>query len=58
MPSWSSGYFDRGDFPKTPSCVLDPIDEMQTNSSIVSSLKDSDLDEKQVFQIYYDFSEK
>ena len=32
--------------------------EMQTNSSIVSSLKDSDLDEKQVFQIYYDFSEK
>ena len=32
--------------------------EMQTNSSIVSSLKDSELDEKQVFQIYYDFSEK
>ena len=32
--------------------------EMQTNSSIVSSLKDGDLDEKQVFQIYYDFSEK
>ena len=32
--------------------------EIQTNSSIVSSLKDSDLDEKQVFQIYYDFSEK
>ena len=32
--------------------------EMQTNSSVVSSLKDSDLDEKQVFQIYYDFSEK
>ncbi|NMH32067.1 RNA-binding transcriptional accessory protein [Streptococcus sanguinis] len=32
--------------------------EMQTNSSIVSSLKDSELDEKQIFQIYYDFSEK
>ena len=32
--------------------------EMQTNSFIVSSLKDGDLDEKQVFQIYYDFSEK
>ena len=32
--------------------------EMQTNSSIVSSLKDGDLDEKQIFQIYYDFSEK
>ena len=32
--------------------------EMQTNSSIVSSLKDGDLDEKRVFQIYYDFSEK
>ena len=32
--------------------------EMQTNSSIVSSLKDGELDEKQVFQIYYDFSEK
>ena len=32
--------------------------EMQTNSLIVSSLKDGDLDEKQVFQIYYDFSEK
>ena len=25
---------------------------------IVSSLKDGDLDEKQVFQIYYDFSGK
>ena len=32
--------------------------EIQTNSSIVSSLKDADLDEKQVFQIYYEFSEK
>ncbi|WP_247906813.1 Tex family protein [Streptococcus anginosus] len=32
--------------------------EMLTNSSIVSTLKDQDLDEKQVFQIYYDFSEK
>ena len=32
--------------------------EMQTNSSIISSLKDGDLDEKQVFQIYYEFSEK
>ena len=32
--------------------------EMLTNSSIVSTLKDADLDEKQVFQIYYDFSEK
>ena len=32
--------------------------EMLTNSSIISTLKDADLDEKQVFQIYYDFSEK
>lgn len=32
--------------------------EMLINSSIVSTLKDQDLDEKQVFQIYYDFSEK
>lgn len=32
--------------------------EIQTNSSIVSALKDGDLDDKQVFQIYYDFSEK
>ena len=32
--------------------------KMMTNSSIVSTLKDQDLDEKQVFQIYYDFSEK
>ncbi len=32
--------------------------EMLTNSSIVSTLKDADLDEKQVFQIYYDFSDK
>ena len=32
--------------------------EMQTNSFIVSSLKDSDLDANQVFQNYYDFSEK
>ncbi len=32
--------------------------EILTNSSIVSTLKDQDLDEKQVFQIYYDFSEK
>ena len=32
--------------------------EMLTNSSIVSTLKDQDLDEKQVFQIYSDFSEK
>lgn len=32
--------------------------EMLTNSSIVSTLKDQELDEKRVFQIYYDFSEK
>ncbi|MCW1056010.1 Tex family protein [Streptococcus anginosus] len=32
--------------------------EILTNSSIVSTLKDQDLDEKQVFQIFYDFSEK
>ena len=32
--------------------------EILKNSSIVSTLKDQDLDEKQVFQIYYDFSEK
>lgn len=32
--------------------------EILKNSSIVSILKDANLDEKQVFQIYYDFSEK
>lgn len=32
--------------------------EIQTNSLMISSLKDGDLDDKQVFQIYYDFFEK
>ncbi|WP_151621456.1 Tex family protein [Streptococcus intermedius] len=32
--------------------------EILKHSSIVSTLKDANLDEKQVFQIYYDFSEK
>ncbi len=32
--------------------------EILKNSNIVSTLKDANLDEKQVFQIYYDFSEK
>lgn len=32
--------------------------EINRHSSITSHLKDEDLDEKQVFQIYYDFSEK
>ncbi|MGT2846253.1 Tex family protein [Streptococcus massiliensis] len=32
--------------------------ELLTNSSIISKLKDETLDDKQVFQIYYDFSEK
>ncbi|NQO20537.1 RNA-binding transcriptional accessory protein [Streptococcus suis] len=32
--------------------------EVQTNSSITSELKDQEVDEKEVFQIYYDFSEK
>ena len=32
--------------------------EIMSNSSILSSLKDETADEKQVFQIYYDFSEK
>ena len=32
--------------------------EILKNSSIVSTLKDANLDEKQVFQIYYDFSER
>lgn len=32
--------------------------EILSNSTLVSSLKDGDLDEKQIFQIYYDFSEK
>ena len=32
--------------------------EILKNSSIISTLKDANLDEKQVFQIYYDFSEK
>ncbi|KXT84402.1 Transcription accessory protein (S1 RNA-binding domain) [Streptococcus sp. DD11] len=32
--------------------------EIQTNSAIYSKVKDGDLDDKQVFQIYYDFSEK
>ncbi|WP_074413008.1 Tex family protein [Streptococcus suis] len=33
-------------------------DEVQTNSSFTSELKDQEADEKEVFQIYYDFSEK
>ncbi|HFR3933681.1 TPA: Tex family protein [Streptococcus suis] len=33
-------------------------DEVQTNSSLTSELKDQEADEKEVFQIYYDFSEK
>ncbi|HFI0978223.1 TPA: Tex family protein [Streptococcus suis] len=32
--------------------------EVQTNSSLTSELKDQEADEKGVFQIYYDFSEK
>ncbi|WP_105242846.1 Tex family protein [Streptococcus suis] len=32
--------------------------EVQTNSSLTSVLKDQEADEKEVFQIYYDFSEK
>lgn len=32
--------------------------EVQTNSSLTSELKDPEADEKEVFQIYYDFSEK
>ncbi|HEM3648872.1 TPA: RNA-binding transcriptional accessory protein [Streptococcus suis] len=32
--------------------------EVQTNSSFTSELKDQEADEKEVFQIYYDFSEK
>ncbi|HEM3568402.1 RNA-binding transcriptional accessory protein [Streptococcus suis] len=32
--------------------------EVQTNSSLTSDLKDQEADEKEVFQIYYDFSEK
>ncbi|HEL1761766.1 TPA: RNA-binding transcriptional accessory protein [Streptococcus suis] len=32
--------------------------EVQTNSSLTSELKDQEVDEKEVFQIYYDFSEK
>ncbi|HFI0507283.1 TPA: Tex family protein [Streptococcus suis] len=32
--------------------------EVQTNSSLTSELKDEEADEKEVFQIYYDFSEK
>ncbi|HFI0638760.1 TPA: Tex family protein [Streptococcus suis] len=32
--------------------------EVQTNSSLTSELKDQEADEKEVFQIYYDFSEK
>ncbi len=32
--------------------------EAQTNSSLTSELKDQEADEKEVFQIYYDFSEK
>lgn len=32
--------------------------EVQTNSSLASELKDQEADEKEVFQIYYDFSEK
>ncbi|CYW81650.1 RNA binding S1 domain-containing protein [Streptococcus suis] len=32
--------------------------EVQTNSSLTSELKDQEADEKEVFQIYYDFAEK
>ncbi|MGQ7339230.1 Tex family protein [Streptococcus suis] len=32
--------------------------EVQTNSSLTSELKDQEADEKEVFQIYYEFSEK
>ncbi|HEL9635494.1 TPA: RNA-binding transcriptional accessory protein [Streptococcus suis] len=32
--------------------------EVQTNSSLTSELKDQEADEKEVFQIYYGFSEK
>lgn len=32
--------------------------EVQTNSSLTSELKDQETDEKEVFQIYYEFSEK
>ncbi|NQN87758.1 RNA-binding transcriptional accessory protein [Streptococcus suis] len=32
--------------------------EVQTHSSLTSELKDQEPDEKEVFQIYYDFSEK
>ncbi|HEL2004167.1 TPA: RNA-binding transcriptional accessory protein [Streptococcus suis] len=32
--------------------------EVQTNSSLTSEQKDQEADEKEVFQIYYDFSEK
>ncbi|HFI0635430.1 TPA: Tex family protein [Streptococcus suis] len=32
--------------------------EVQTNSSLASELKNQEADEKEVFQIYYDFSEK
>ncbi|NLQ93094.1 RNA-binding transcriptional accessory protein [Streptococcus mutans] len=32
--------------------------EIWTNSFILSKIKDQELDEKKVFQIYYDFSEK
>ncbi|HEM3170697.1 Tex family protein [Streptococcus suis] len=32
--------------------------EVQTNSSLTSELKDQEADEKEVFQIYYAFSEK
>ncbi|HFU4372889.1 TPA: Tex family protein [Streptococcus suis] len=32
--------------------------EVQTNSTLTSELKDQEADEKEVFQIYYDFSEK
>ncbi|HFR3923873.1 TPA: Tex family protein [Streptococcus suis] len=32
--------------------------EVQTNSSLTSELKDQEADEKEVFQIYYDFTEK
>ena len=34
------------------------LNEIKTNSSITSSLKDADLDEKKVFKMYYDFENK
>ncbi len=56
--SWWWIFWTEYDFEDTKLGGLGPTTRCRLLPSIVSSLKDGDLDEKQVFQIYYDFSGK